>query len=79
MTTFQEFQTGPKAVWINKEDKLWGREGEEKTELHISIRENKKEELPWVKENEYEKGKKQKKKNERKRKEEEEQKKGEEN
>ena len=49
-----------------------------KTELNISMRKNKKEELPWVKENECEKEEKQKKKDEKKRKEEEEQKRQEE-
>ena len=48
-----------------EEDKVWGQKGEEKTELNISMRENNKEELPWVEENEYEKEKKQKKKEER--------------
>ena len=75
-TTVQGFQTGPKAAWITDEDKLWGQEGEDKTELNISMRENNKEELQWVEEKKYRKEKKQnKKKDEGERKEEEKQKK----
>ena len=76
VTTFQEFQRGPKAAWINEEKKLEGQEGDAKTELNSTTRKQNKEELPQEEENEYEKKKKQtkgeqqKKKDEEKRKEE---------
>ena len=75
-TIVQGFQTGPKAAWTTDEDKLLGQEGEDKTELNISMRGNNKEELQWVEEKKYRKEKKQnKKKDEGERKEEEKQKK----